>query len=229
MWWIWGIVLGSICFLFTVLFVLPKLFLQVRYFVSCNADRGILKKEEIEKKHYVYTPIGKTAKYVHSYYLQQRKDALFFRCRIDDSITFLDYNVVLFNKRNHIFRVINICENIKDSGFTEEINLPPETAYVAVRINSADGKAVEDSIIRMPKARLVMFSVFSTLAMFCEVIWVRTCLAVYYNDIYSRSFLLSTPNILYEVFISIACIALYLVATFLLLFRKLKTIRRGEG
>ena len=224
--WIVALLVGSGFFLFLELYLFPKLFLRIGAFVSVKSDRGISKRETEDGKHYIYTPSGKAGSYIFSYYLQQGTDGLHLKCKIDESLSYLDYNIVLFNANNKIFRVMNVCEKIEVAGYTQEIVLPPEATYVALHVNYADNEKVDASVFHVPVKKLILFAVLSALTIGLQVFWVRGCLALFYHDVFSFSFLFSNVNILYVALAIVIGIVLYLSSAFVALSIKIKKFRK---
>ena len=133
--------LGILLFAFSVIFILPKMFLQNRYTIREPKDRGI-KKYKFSESDYavVYEPSLFARRYVKQYVLAKRSGEKTIKCMLDPSVIYIDFDIVLFDSEGKAFLVINSNDVIGDGGYTDEMKLPPETSYVTILVNKVNEK-----------------------------------------------------------------------------------------
>ena len=157
--WILLLVLVSIAYALLITWVLPKFILKSNYSFSQPSDRG-LKKYKFSDNDYaiVYEPAIATRKYITQYILAKKDGKKTFKGKIDESVSYIDFDIVLFDASGRSFDVINSMHIVENDGFTEEIELPEATSYASIMVNQVDKKELKRTqVARVTSGRLWLF------------------------------------------------------------------------
>ena len=163
--WILLLILASLIYALLIIWALPRLILKSNYPITHSNDRGI-KKYKFSDSEYaiVYEPSVAARKYVTQYILAKKDGKKTFKGKIASNITYIDFDLALFNAQEECFMVINSMNLVETDGFTKEITLPQETAYASVLINQVDTKEMRKTAsARVSIPRLCWFGVFALL------------------------------------------------------------------
>ena len=139
---LWGsLLVGSIIlFLVVEILILPKFLLESKYSIGQTSDRGIRKyKTSDDGVYLVYEPNLLVRKWIKQYVIGHRNGEKMLKCKVDEDVDYVEYDVVLFDAADKVFRVLGVQQLLDDGVFTDEIELPPETAYVTLvlrRVNN---------------------------------------------------------------------------------------------
>lgn len=158
--WILLLILISFAYALLLIFILPKLILKSNYRITRSDDRG-LKKYKFSDSDYaiVYEPSLSARKYVTQYILAKKDGKKIFKGKIASNVSYIDFDIALFDAQEQCFSVVNAMELIGADGFTKEIDLPKETAYASVLINQVDKKELKKSLsVQVSISRLFLFA-----------------------------------------------------------------------
>ncbi len=193
---------------------LPKMYLKTRCTVEKSCDRGIKKVYEKNGMSMVFEPEIKWRKYVKQYVLAERYGKKELMCKLDHSITFIEFDVVCFNNQNKVFSVLKVKELVDGKGLSSVIELPEETSYISLVVSKIDGKQYEDHLTAKVKAgRLFKFLTLCSLVLFVEIFFVKVCLANVYGGVFKESFVLNGPSTLVTLAIAGVLIAVNFIVT----------------
>lgn len=186
-----------ILFLTLMTLVLPKYVLRVSYKVGGACDRGV-KKCLFKGKHcMVYDSSKENKPIIKQYLLLQEDGYKTMRCRVTSNVEYLDYDVVLYNRYNKVFKVINVKEDIVGVEMTRTTRLPDETAYVRIvikKVNRTDMK--RKPIMRITKGSIFFFSLLAVVFTAVETFVVRACCSYCFGEVFRESFIASTEGLL---------------------------------
>ena len=170
-WWI--LLFGSVAlFLCVEMFLLPRLLLESKYSIGETYDRGIKRYKSADNGvSVVYEPSILVRKYIKQYAIVSDKGNKTFKCKADSSLSYLDFDIVLFDSFGKVFKVMTV-QSIVNNGYTEDVILPKETSYVTLMLNKADNKEFpKRSCAKISPSRIVIFglttTVFSMLVAYC--------------------------------------------------------------
>ncbi|MBE6584733.1 MAG: hypothetical protein E7649_07170 [Ruminococcaceae bacterium] len=150
-WWIALPVAVAFMYIFTVAWLLPRFFLQNRYKIKVVRDRGIRKyKSPDDKRAIVYEPDLQTRKYIKQYVLTDDGREKVLKCKISEDISYLEYDIALFDGRHKVYKVLNVCDMIEEQGYTQPVALPAETSYVTIILSRVNN----DQLHRPLRARI---------------------------------------------------------------------------
>lgn len=172
--------------------LLPRMYLKTRYTMTKSGDRGIKKIEEINGTSIVFEPLLKWRKYIKQYVLAERSGKKQLTCKIDPEISYLSYDIVLFNSCDEVFNVLTVKEKIEKEGYTKIVDLPAETSYVAISVNEVDAMDFSAPITGKVKAgNVAKFLLLVSLCILLEAICVKVCCANIFGGIFRESIVLN--------------------------------------
>lgn len=206
---------------------LPKLFLKTRYTLDKTRDRGIKNILEKNGQSIVYEPAVKWRKYIKQYILAERSGKKELICKVNPELSFLSYDIVLFNSRDEVFKVITIRDLLKNKGYTKVVELPMETSYVCITVNRADNERFSPYVTAKVKAgKIAKFLAACSLCLIMEVFCVKVCCANIFGGIFSEMFIFDIYNLVLTGILAGALILLnILVSVIALNIRGRKKIR----
>lgn len=219
-----------------IAFVLPKFFLAEELLGANNGkffsfDRGIKKiNDDGDVKRIVYAPAPKYRRAVDRYSLSYDGNKITFMAHACDDVNYLDYDVILFDDKNKVFKVLNVREKVGRDGVTKEIELPKETSYVNVRVNVKDEEKFSVGYTKkIPAKNTALFLLFNLLILALELIFLRVCCAGLVGGLYKESFLLDGDGIVLMIALSAAALAVDFIVVFAVLKSYGKRTRKNNG
>ena len=159
--WALLLVLAIIAYALLIVWVLPKLILKSKYPVSKPTDRG-LKKYKLGDTDYaiVYEPSLSARKHITQYVLANKDGKKTFKCKIAPHVTYIDFDIVLFDATDKCFLAINSMEIMGTDRLAPEIDLPSQTAYVSIIINQVnETKLQKKRVATVSKRRIAGFGI----------------------------------------------------------------------
>ena len=159
--WTLLLVLMIMAYALMVVWVLPKLILKSNYPITKTSDRG-LKKYKFGDDDYaiVYEPSLDARKYITQYILTKRDGKKTIKCKIAQNVTYIDFDIALFDAEEKCFLVINSMDIVAPDGLVDEIELPMETSYASIIINQVNNKQIREAQkAQVDTPRLVTFGI----------------------------------------------------------------------
>ena len=193
-----------ILFVMLMTLVLPKKILKIVYKVDKPNDRGIKKCLFEGKNCIVYESSRENKSFIKQYVLLQEEGHKALKCKLTPNVEYLDYDVVLFNRYNKVFKVINVKEDIVGMNMTRSTRLPDETAYVRIVVRRVNRTNLKRSpIVKVKGSSVFAFSLLAVLFTAVEAFVIRACCSYCFGDVFRESFISSGEGLL-----SIAALAL---------------------
>ncbi len=163
--WLLLLILVSLIYALLIIWGLPKLILKSNYPITHSNDRG-LKKYKFGDSDYavVYEPSIEAREYITQYVLAKKDGKKIFKGKISSTVTFIDFDIALFNAQKECFLVINSMHLVEADGLTKEIELPNETAYASVLINQVNDDEIKQTVTAQVSGfRLFLFGAVALL------------------------------------------------------------------
>ena len=186
-----------ILFVTLMTLVLPKCMLKVSYKIGGASDRGV-KRCLFKGKHcMVYDSSKENKPIIKQYILLQEDGYKTLKCKVTPNVEYMDYDVVLYNRYNKVFKVVNVKEDIVGMEMTRATRLDDETAYVRIvirRVNRTDMK--KKPIVRITGGSIFLFSLVAIMLTAVEIFVVRACCSYSFGDVYRESFIASTEGLI---------------------------------
>ena len=165
--------------------VLPKKYLKTRYTLTKTRDRGIKAVEETNGRTIVYEPAMEYRKYIKQYLLSERGDKKQLACKLGDDISYLAYDVAVFNNRDELVTVLTVKEKVEDMGITSPVDLPASTSYVGLTVTAVDAEKLPVPMTAKVKAKHALaFLFWSTLCVVVETLCVKVCFANIFGGVF---------------------------------------------
>jgi len=197
--------LSVILFVTLMTFVLPKWLLKISYKVDGACDRGV-KKCLFKGKHcMVYDSSKENKPIIKQYLLLQEDGYKALKCKVTPNVRYIDYDVVLYNRYNKPFKVVNVKEDIVGMEMTRTTRLDDETAYVRIiikRVNRTDMK--KKPVVRIRGSRIFLFILFAIVLTAVEAFAIRTCYSYSFGEVYRESFVASTEGLITIITVALA-------------------------
>ena len=222
---LWAFLLTATVIAFVVVhaYVLPKLFLKVRYDYDGLPDRGIRVIGEENGKSIVYEPDVKIRKYIKQYILSERDGKKLFVCKIDDSVRFIDYDVVLFDENGNSFKVLNVKELISKKGYTRVSGLPDKTVYVSLVLNGVnDDKFSNKTSKKVLSKGAALYSLFGAVTEILGILCAKVLLGKLFGGLFFESFVILGQTWIFTALICAGAIAINVLCTLGILFLRRK-------
>ena len=159
---------SAILYVFLIACILPRLVLKPRYDLSVMQDRGIKKYVFDQGRAIVYEPSVHAARYIKQYILSSNNGEKYIKCKIDERIRQIKFDVVAMNADDKIIDVVQVAEFVTDNGFTRGAILPHNTSYVCVIVKEVNSIIV-DPAIRM-KLPIMQAALYVLITVICSVI-----------------------------------------------------------
>ncbi len=187
--WIALYIAGLAVFFGTAGWILPHIFFKNKYSGGDSRDRGIGKYYIPGTGHaIVYKTENKNRKYIEKYILYERGGKKYLSYKIKNGVSYIDFDITLFNKTKTSFLVLN-TKSIID-GEPEDIELPYETAYISLSINQANNE-------KLPYERRVLTNKFIYILYFISMLALsvgfalltRICFGNIMSGVFSEDFI----------------------------------------
>ena len=211
-WWFLLILICAVS-VFTATYVFPVLFLKTRHIIQAPTDRGIKKTLEKNGQSMVFEPALKWRKFIKQYVLAERFGKKELICKLDKDISYICYEIVLFNNQNKVFDVLKVKDLVEKSGYTKVVELPEQTSFVSVVVEEVDNATFPDSTVRKAKAgKIAKFLVACSFALLMEIMSVKVCLANLFGGVFRESFVLTGESALTTLLIAVILITINIIS-----------------
>ena len=188
-WWL--LLIGSILvFLVVEIFVLPKYLLESKYSIGQTSDRGIKKyKTSKDGLYMVYEPNLLVRKFISQYLIASIGNKKILKCQVKNGINYLNYDVVLFNANGKVFKVLAVQNYIEEGIYTDEIELPSETAYVTLVLNEANSKKFPKiTCAKISAAKIVLYCVITCVLAMATAFCMNLSLSYIFGGVFRESY-----------------------------------------
>ncbi len=175
---------------------LPRLYLKKKYELTESEDRGIKKVLEKNGQSIVYEPALQWRKYVKQYVLSERRGKKQLICKIDPELSYLAYDIAVFNHKDELVTVLNVKERVEGKEFTKIVELPFETSYVALTVTEADAKSFSVPVSgKVSAGNVAKYLFWSTLCLIMATLCIKVCFANIFGGIFRESIVLDEDGI----------------------------------
>ena len=191
--WIIGLIVAIALYFVAMVWLLPKAFLKSKYSFKATCDRGI-KKYKLESEGYaiVYEPHLRTRKYIKQYVLSEQDGKKTLKCKIDKDTFYLDFEIFLFDSLHQVFDVIHVCDMIQEAGYTQDVEIPSETAYVSIFVNRIDNEVINKKPrVKQSVGKLIGLWIWSLVLTVAFALTAKLCIANLIGGVFRQSVMLS--------------------------------------
>lgn len=226
--WLLILVFSLAAYIALVVAIFPRLFLRTGYTMSTPTDRGLKKIRETNGCTIVYEPKPNLRKYVKQYILSERNEKKVMICKINEDISYISYDVVVFGGNNAVCKVLNVKEAITNKGYTREVELPEEASYVTLVLNAVDKKRFTGKTVRpITKGQLALYTILTSIFAVIEIVVLKMCCSYLFGGVFRESFLMSGTSILITCIMALLAVGVNLLITILIVKAKSKMVE-GE-
>ena len=155
------LMLISCAIIYVILFAkaLPKVLLKPSFDMTAIHDRGLKKYAFDSGRAITYEPNDETKKYIEQYILSVNGDEKYLKCKLNNLVTSIKYNVTLFDTNDRLIDVMCVNEIVSESGMSRGVMLPSNTAYACVTVCEVNAHITGmRSHFRLPLIKLCIFS-----------------------------------------------------------------------
>lgn len=223
--WIFLLIVVAVAFVFIHAFLLPALFLKVKYDYTVIPDRGIKVIDGEDGREIVCEPDKNYLKYIKKYVIFEKNGKKFFVCKLADFVKYIDMDIVLFDETGNSFKAVDVKELIKERGVTDITPLPDKTAYVTIVLNAVNDEKFTSKATKGVLLKGVFLDIaFGALTEVVAVLLTKILVGKLWGEIYFESFLMRPSTWLLTALVCVALIAINTIFTFMLvLFRRRKS------
>jgi hypothetical protein len=173
--------------MFTLLYVLLVSQILPRRLLSPNidisGDRGVRKCVFPGGRSVTYEPSPNIRKYINQYVLFSEGGEKYIKCKINEKITSIDYELIIYDRKNKPLETLRISEKIVKRGYTSCVMLPAETSYVRMEIcgaNDAEAKKIKTEFYK--GKRVLAYAFISFALTLAEALFVN-CVVIEVSDV----------------------------------------------
>lgn len=124
--------------------ILPLLLLKAQYQVRDMGDRGLKKYVFNGGRAITFKPFGEAGKYIKQYILSENDGDKYIKCRFDERILSIKYDVVALDSCDREISTIQVSVPEVLSGEASAVVLPENTSYVCVVVKEVNRFVVPD-------------------------------------------------------------------------------------
>ena len=191
------LILSVVLFMVLMTLVLPKCMLRVVYKVNKATDRGVKRCLFEGKRCIVYDSSRENKAVIKQYSILQEDGYKTLRCKLTQDVDYLDCDIVLFNRYNKVFKVINVKEDIVGMAMTRATRLPDETSYIRIIIRRVNRTSIKRKPpVKVTGLSIFLFSLVAIALTAVEIFAVRACCSYCFGDVYRESFIASSEGLI---------------------------------
>ena len=203
--WIILLIVSAAVFLLIAMLLLPRLLLQSRYTLGSTMDRGLKRyRLSANGQGIVYEPNLMVRRYIKQYVITTDRGRKLLKCKVGDKVSYLEYDVVLFNASNKVFKVLSVNELIRQRGYTDIIELPEETSYVTLVLNRVDNRKFnKTSCARVSPLKIFLYGLAMIPLTVIEALVINLCFSKIFGGLFKESYLMATEENLLVLFVAL--------------------------
>ena len=202
--------------------ILPQWLLRPQYAAVHLDARGLRRCLYNGKRCVVYERCVNQRRYISRYLLCQGEGCKLFQCQVTASVRSMVYDVVLFDRYDHVFDVMHVKEDFA-SPYSKMLSLPDETSYVSIRLRKVNKTAMEvKPMTFLPRNSIFVFSLCTFLLSLVEGLVIMTGCAYAFGGVFREDFLKSPENILIGIGVSLGTVLIGLIVVSVAVRRRMK-------
>lgn len=223
---VWSALLicGIVVFFILMIGLLPKLFLKNRYAIKESSDRGI-KKYRLKDDGYgiVYEPDLKIRKYMEQYVLVNREGEKQLLCKLKPTISYIDFDVVLFDCANCVTQVLHVQDLVGESSYTKTVTLPSDTSYVSILLNQVNDRVLsKEATVRISPAHMASFWGAGLCVSVLLSFYIKIAISRMFGRVFRDSFMTSASGNMITLLLALTVGSVGLLILTLIMIRKNK-------
>lgn len=213
--WIVVLAVSVVVYFMLTVFVAPRVFLVSGFSGMSHAGTGLKSYRTPGGRSSVFAPDAKTRKYIKQYVLSERNGRKIMVCKIEPSLSYLEFDVAVFDLSGEAITVLTVKEIIENRGYTSAIELPDETAYASLVLRRADGRVFPASggNARVSRGRVALYMLSSGVLTVLEILCIKFCLSGMFGGLFGESFMVSPVVLLVTAIICAVAVAVNIACT----------------
>ena len=173
------LLLSFVAYVFLMSRIYPKTFLKPCWNDGNTGDRGLKKYRYHNGRAIVYEPSFKMRKYVKQYILSSNDGGKYIKCKLDDRVQSMVYDVIAYNSDDKVLDDILITDLIQQRGYSSAADLPRDTSYVKIIVREINGVKIENSAVaEYSFVRVLLFFAATVITTVFEYMIVRRELVI---------------------------------------------------
>ena len=194
--WIITLLASVAVYVFLMTYLFPQILLKTGLVLQVPKDRGIKNIKETTGRTIVYQPAMSYRKYIPQYLLSERNGKKILLCKVAPSVKYIDYDVIMYDGVNQVCKVVNAKELIEKKGYTDEMPIDSDVAYVSIVVN-----AVNDGIVTEKKRKPITTSKIAWYLGSCvvttvlEILLIKLCCASLFGGVFREIFMAKESSI----------------------------------
>lgn len=186
--------------------ILPQRMIKSSFRIKEPHDRGVKRCLFKGKRCIVYKSGNSNKKYIQQYAIIQDEGKKLLKCKVSPAVEYIDYDIVLFDRCNKPFKVMNVKEDILGVDYTRSTVIPNETSYVTLVI-----KRVNKTVFKRPPCVKVKggsifgFGLVTILLTAIEGYIIRACCSISFGGVFRESFIATTKGLIVIGALAIVC------------------------
>lgn len=137
-----ALIAGVVLYMLLISRILPKVLLSP-VMGGILSERGVKKSVFPGGRSVAYEPKLSVRRYVRQYVLFSENGFKYIKCKVQEKVSSLKYELVIYNRKNKAVDRLEITQAAKD-GYTETVMLPPETSFVHMNLCEVNGTPVKE-------------------------------------------------------------------------------------
>ena len=204
--------------------ILPLLLLKAQYQVKDMGDRGLKKYTFEGGRAITFKPFGEVGKYIKQYILSENDGDKYIKCRFDERILSIKYDVVALDSCDREISTIQVSVPKVSSGEAAAVILPENTSYVCLVVKEVNRFVVPDGPkMRYPLWRVITFASVTAVLTVIEYLTIRSSVFSVMETV--LPFLKSAPTGLPLVQILLSAVLGVALAGIILFLRREKDVK----
>ena len=137
------VIVSLVLFVIVIKTLIPAFLLKVKYSLDAALGRGCKKFTYPTGRAVLYEPHPSVRKYINKYLLLVNDGYKYLKCYVDLGVKNLKFNVIMFNNKDKVIDVVSVTAQNGASSQLREVLLHPDTSYVALDLETANGYDVK--------------------------------------------------------------------------------------
>ena len=203
----WGIILllfSVVAFSVLLMIALQRAILKLNYTINEPNDRGVKRYIFKGKRCILYNSADENKSIIKQYLLMDDENCKVLRCKMARPVSYIDYDVMVFDKCGEVMKIVNVKENLVNSEYTRKVELPKQTAYVRIILKEANDTIYKGKPIAfVHKKRITLYALASAVLTAFEVFFVKICCSYAFGGVFRESFMMSMDGHILTLIISL--------------------------
>ncbi len=213
--WIVILAVSAILYVLLMVLVMPRVFLASGFSDMRPKEECLKSYVDSDGRSSVFAPDPAIRKYIKQYVLSERNGRKVMVCKIDPALSYLEFDVAVFDGSGVAVTVLRVREIIENRGFTSALELPEETVYASIILLRADGRkfAEEKSAARVSRGRIALYTLASSILTVLEILCIKFCLSNMLGGLFVESFMTSPVVVLMTAVLCVVAVAINVACT----------------